>query len=193
MNPTSRYANLFYVMRHGNSMANQAKIVVSDPKNGVDQYGLSDLGIQQVNASVAGNNDLNAETIIYCSDFARARETAELVRTGIKAGPINLSKRLRERFFGEYELGPDSIYDEVWLRDQVNPNQSERGVESVNSVTHRASELLKSLDLTYENKTILIVAHGDILQILLTFCAGLNPGEHRSVQHLDTAEIRRLV
>ncbi len=180
-------------MRHGNSLANQENIVVSCPENGVDNYGLSDLGIQQINDSIASNTDLDKDTLIFSSDFARARETAELVRSKIHAKPIELSTLLRERCFGEYELGPDSIYNEVWRKDQADPNQCEKAVESVTSVVQRASSLLKAINLTHQNKTILLVAHGDILQILLTYCLGLNPGEHRSVPHLNTAEIRRVV
>jgi len=36
------------VMRHGQSMANTANIVVSDPINGVNNYGLSEIGVEQV-------------------------------------------------------------------------------------------------------------------------------------------------
>jgi hypothetical protein len=39
--------NRFFVLRHGQSLGNVAKIIVSDPKNGCSDYGLSDIGKEQ--------------------------------------------------------------------------------------------------------------------------------------------------
>ena len=39
--------NRFFVLRHGQSLGNVAKIIVSDAKNGCSDYGLSDIGKEQ--------------------------------------------------------------------------------------------------------------------------------------------------
>ena len=39
--------NRFFVLRHGQSLGNVAKTIVSDPKNGCSDYGLSDIGKEQ--------------------------------------------------------------------------------------------------------------------------------------------------
>ena len=40
---------------------------------------------------------------------------------------------------------------------------------------------------------IICVAHGDVLQILQTaFNKNMNPSQHRSIQHLETATLRPL-
>jgi len=179
-------------MRHGQSMANTANIVVSDPINGVNNYGLSEIGVEQVLVSINKTSDLDAVTLIISSDFMRARETADLVAKTLGAQPSLTSTELRERYFGEYELGPDNIYEEVWRRDKEDPDQTVFGVESVNSVKQRAENLVDALNREHTNKTILLVAHGDILQILLTTFAGKDGSLHRSVPHLETAEIRQL-
>jgi len=184
--------NNIYVMRHGQSMANIANIVVSDPTNGVNSYGLSEVGVEQVRSSINKATYLDTTTLIISSDFMRARETAELVGKTLGAQPANTSIELRERYFGEYELGPDTIYEEVWERDMKDPDQTLFGVESVNSVKQRSTNLVASLNKKHTDKTILLVAHGDILQILLTTFAGKDGSQHRSILHLETAEIRRL-
>ncbi len=184
--------NRIFIMRHGQSMANIANLVVSDASNGMDNYGLSEVGVEQVLSSINTTTELDAATLIFSSDFMRAEQTAELVRKTLDAKSVTTSKALRERYFGEYELGPDNIYEEVWKRDSEDPDQTVSGVESVNSVLKRATNFVETLNQQHTNKTILLVAHGDILQILLTTFAGKDGSQHRSIPHLDTAEIRQL-
>ncbi len=43
-----------------------------------------------------------------------------------------------------------------------------------------------------KNETILLVSHGDILQILQTAFAGIRSGLHRTLPHLETAQLKRL-
>jgi len=187
-------SNRFFIMRHGNSIANQQGLVVSDPGNGIADYGLSELGKNQVLMSIQKDVLLDADTLIFCSDFKRARQTAELVHQQLGCvHPVKCDQRLRERFFGDYELGADSIYEQVWQRDLVNPNQQHSGVESVNKVVRRAAALLGELNKNHQNEMILLVAHGDILQILQTTFAGKDASQHRSIPHLQTAEIRQLL
>jgi probable phosphoglycerate mutase len=103
-----------------------------------------------------------------------------------------VSVLLRERFFGELDGQDDDAYPNVWSRDLIDPNHSEQGVESVSSVLARTTELLESLESSYRGQHILLVAHGDVLQILQTLFAGVSPAQHRQLPHLQVAEIRRL-
>ena len=72
--------NQYFVMRHGESKANALGIIVSDPNNGVSNYGLTEKGEWQATASAQKAIDVfgfDSQTIIYSSDFKRAKETAE--------------------------------------------------------------------------------------------------------------------
>jgi broad specificity phosphatase PhoE len=40
---------------------------------------------------------------------------------------------------------------------------------------------------------VVLVSHGDVLQILQTAFEGLDPSKHRSIPHLPTAELRQLM
>ena len=185
--------NRYFAMRHGHSLANQQGLIVSDPENGLDGFGLSPRGREQVETSI-GQSGLNDQPLrIVSSDFRRALESAQIAlqlldtRTELVTDP-----RLRERFFGELELGTDAAYETVWQRDAVNADHRELGVESASSVMARVTGLVADLEAEHADETFLLVSHGDALQILLTAFAGLDASTHRNIDHLQTAEIRAL-
>ncbi len=179
-------------MRHGQSLANTAGLIVSHPENGVNNYGLSDKGRQQVEAGI-NDGALPATIRLFSSDFMRALETADIVHQRLGCiQPVTFDKRLRERHFGELELGPDTRYPEIWALDQHYPDHCEHGVESVNSVIQRASTVILEYEEKFQSETCLLVAHGDILQILQTAFSGIPATHHRQLPHLETAEIREL-
>ncbi|CAE7393144.1 gpmA [Symbiodinium natans] len=69
----------FFALRHGESKANVAKIIISDPKVGTKKYGLTTAG----RAAVKRTGTQFAKTasqhvVIVSSDFTRARETAQV-------------------------------------------------------------------------------------------------------------------
>jgi broad specificity phosphatase PhoE len=179
-------------VRHGQSKANLQSIIVSHPNNGTHvDYALSDLGKRQVLES-AEKSHLPSTTVIYSSDFSRAVETAEIVRKVLGAPEIHTTEALRERHFGKWEKTDSANYHKVWASDKTSADHTENGVESVNAVLDRATALVLDLEKRYDNKDILLVSHGDTLQILQTSFQGIASAEHRSLQHLVTAEIREL-
>ena len=196
MNHLSSYAelsNAYYVMRHGQSLGNQQGIIVSHPANGCSGFGLSERGREQVRASLQQDELLDAATLIVSSDFRRAHESAGIVHALLDCrSPLQSDERLRERCFGELELGPDSAYDEVWQQDEIDPEGAYRAVEGVNQVMSRVTELIVDLERRFVDTNLLLVSHGDALQILQTAFAGLDASTHRQLHHLETAEIRRL-
>ncbi len=188
-----RLSNRYFAMRHGHSIANQQGIIVSYPENGCDRFGLSELGRAQVKESLQNFGLLDANTIIVSSDFSRARESAEIASALFHSDEsINLDCRLRERNFGELELASDSGYAEVWQEDAENPDSQLRGVESVNQVMTRVTSVVAEYEDRYTGTTILLVSHGDALQILQTAFARMDGSSHRQLDHLHTAQIRQL-
>jgi len=186
-------SNHYWVMRHGQSEANIAGIIASDPKVGCTAYGLTETGKKQAADSIASSPSLTSNTHILSSDFLRARETAEIVHKAIRGKyPIHFTEKLRERFFGELNDLSDSHYQNVWTLDRDNPDHHEFGVESANEVVARTTALIQTLENQFSNETFLLVAHGDVLQLLQTWFQGVPASEHRQLSHLNTAEIRRL-
>jgi broad specificity phosphatase PhoE len=107
--------------------------------------------------------------------------------------PLESDERLRERNFGDLELGPDSAYEEVWQRDELDPAGAYRAVESVNHVMTRVTALIADFEQRYAQQSLLLVSHGDALQILQTAFARREASTHRQLIHLQTAEIRQLM
>jgi broad specificity phosphatase PhoE len=188
-----RLNNRYFAMRHGHSLANQQGVIVSHPENGRDNYGLSELGRNQVRASLQQNNLLDANSVVVTSDFKRARESAGIAFEVLACSvSICEESRLRERNFGELELATDDRYGEVWQQDEINPDSRFRGVESVNQVMARVTAVVADYENRYSAATILVVSHGDALQILQTAFARRDASSHRQLEHLNTAEIRQL-
>mmetsp|Transcript_15604 Transcript_15604/g.15796 ORF Transcript_15604/g.15796 Transcript_15604/m.15796 type:complete len:237 (-) Transcript_15604:496-1206(-) len=196
--------------RHGQSLANVAGIISSDPKISTIEHGLSTTGVQQAqNAAQAFTTSLQTtlntpprRVAIYSSDFLRAKETAQIMADACLASGVELYKgnvmletRLRERYFGEWNGGSDEFYQMVWDVDQTDPNHVESGVESVNSVLSRTTQLILDIEDEFralEPHTCILVAHGDVLQIMQTGFQKIDCSKHRSLPHLETATLREL-
>lgn len=188
----SSLRNHYYGMRHGESRANFANIIVSAPENGVREgYGLTEKGVHQA-CTAATESVLGADTIIYSSDFSRARQTADVVSGMIGASAIHLDVALRERFFGQHELKTNELYQRVWEADERDPTHCRDGVESVQSVLGRVGCLIDRLEAIHHNQTILLVSHGDTLQIAQTGFDNIDLRSHRQLWHFDNGEIRAL-
>jgi broad specificity phosphatase PhoE len=187
-----RLANTYRVMRHGQSQANAAGIIVSSiDRDRRGQFGLTPLGREQVLAAVRGCG-LPAGTVICSSDFARAAQTAEIIRTRLGTAPVVIAPALRERYFGDFDGCPVSNYPKVWAADEADPGGADNGVEPAAAVLDRMAGFVVELEGRYRGRDILLVSHGDPLQILQAGFTGADPAGHRRVPHLETAEIRRL-
>ena len=187
-----RLANRFSVMRHGQSKANARGIIVSCIANDRrGDYGLSELGRQQALAAARGCG-LPGNTVICSSDFSRARQTAEIVRAHLSTPEVVIAEALRERCFGDWEGSATGNYARVWAADEVNPCYAGGNVEPAAAVLDRSTAFIVDLERRYSGRDILLVSHGDTLQILRAGFLRMNPSQHRSLPELKTAEIRQL-
>lgn len=199
--------NTYYMLRHGQSLANVAGVISSSPALATVEHGLSDEGRAQARRAAEQFAELARDrpTAIISSDFMRARETAQhaadQLAAGTRAQPLYrgqvvLDQRLRERSFGEFDGRGVECYARVWEEDAHDGTHTLFGVESVASVAKRTTELLASLEETLPAAQrpwlVLLVAHGDVLQILQATALALEPRMHRTVAHLGTAELRKL-
>lgn len=185
-------ANRYRVMRHGESKANVAGVIVSGiERDRAGDFGLSEAGRQQVLAA-GSSGALPADTVICSSDFRRAWETAEIIRDCLGAPGVTATPALRERYFGEWDGTSAANYARVWAADTARPPDTSHGVETAAAVLDRATAFVAELEGRFTGRDILLVSHGDTLQILQAGFLGTDPAAHRSLPHLDTAEIRGL-
>ena len=144
-------------------------------------------------SSLSPSQSLPENILIFSSDFKRASETAEIIREQFKVKDnVRYDLALRERSFGTLHMMSDTNYEKVWDLDSVQPQHTEYDSESVVSVALRTSRLVHRLEKEFESKTIILVSHGDTLQILSTLFMGLAPNEHRAVPYLAPSQIREL-
>lgn len=187
--------NTYYVLRHGKSLANDEELIVSHPDDGVPCYGLSEEGWRQVAEAVENainNHILDQTALIVSSDFARARETAESAARLLGTQDIILTSRLRERYFGTWDKQHNRNYQRVWDADAADGTHKQDNVESTQEVVSRTTLLIMDLERDYSGRTILLVSHGDALQILQTAFERVDSSRHRQLLHLETGQIRKL-
>jgi len=187
----SSFSNSYLLMRHGESDANVSGVIVSDPKIGCEHFGLTERGSKEVIASAKGFTG-EAITRIVCSDFLRTLQTARLVADTLNLPQPEKEVGLRERFFGDWDGMSAEHYENIWQRDKTD-EQSDDHVESPEAVLKRGLSVLSRLEQEYQDQVILLISHGDMLQILNTWFAGIAPHKHRSLTHHQTAEIKYLV
>jgi len=192
LDSVDRLANRFSVMRHAQSKANAAGIIVSRIENDRrGDYGLTDQGRWQALTAARGCG-LPRDTIICSSDFSRARQTAEIVRAHLGAPEVVIAEALRERCFGQWEGSAVGNYARVWAADEMHSRHARDDVEPAADVLDRATAFVAELERRHSGRDILLVSHGDTLQILQAGFLRADPSGHRSLPHLETAEIRRL-
>ena len=187
--------NEYHALRHGWSKANEAGIIVSRIDSGARlEYGLHATGREQARAAGDAFKAIvqTRPVTILASDFSRTFETAKEVAAAVNAD-VEAEPALRERDFGDFELGPNTAYDQVWARDAVDATHTDNQVEAAAAVLSRAAGAVRRVEESArEGHAVLLVSHGDCLQILQTAFAGVDVSAHRSLPHLETCELRRL-
>ncbi|KAI9254401.1 histidine phosphatase superfamily [Helicostylum pulchrum] len=209
--------NHYIIQRHGYSLANDEKLICSNPAIAIPPlggplntgYGLHEKGKIQVKESATKlsehlfpTEEPPKEVIIYCSPFKRTVETAEIIqgvlnRTALNgkiAGPIR-DMELRERYYGDYDMTSDENYNLCWEDDKSSTHgeNSKKFVESPSQVCDRATRFIQKLENEHEGKIIILVAHGDICQIMLTAFKRIEAWRHREIEHVDTADFRDIL
>lgn len=179
--------NRYLLMRHGHSQANQQGVIVSSPERGVEGFGLSEYGEQQLAQLVADWQWAVPNRVVH-SDFLRTTQTAARVAAKFGLAPC-VDKRLRERSFGDREGLEDEHYPSIWALDAQDAEHQHHGVEAVSVVAQRMQAVIADWEHQVSGETILLVSHGDPLQILLTALAGKPLTSHREQTPLAPASI----
>lgn len=191
---TKKSGNKYFVMRHGQSMANVKK--VWDFKNDPDDH-LTDEGKKQIAESVPFLKDKNIDVIIH-SPIVRTTETAHEVVSHIGfTGEIIVDDRLREFNPGEkYQgqpmagfMGQFNHYTDRYTLE--NPDG-----ETYTDVRKRMVGALYDYEQQYQGKNILIISHGGPVLNMLLGAEGVETQKiHDQIEethYLKNAEIRAL-
>ena len=155
---------------------------------------LNELGFLQADALADSLKPLSLD-YIYASDLERTRQTAYRISKHHQC-PIFYKPELRELNFGEWE---GLTYQDIQNRypsdfDNWRNNQMKYVVpmgESLAELSHRVSAFLNKLSSRHPNETILVVAHGGSLQVML--CLALDiPSYHYWQFRISPASLSEL-
>ncbi|KAL0334506.1 UNVERIFIED_CONTAM: hypothetical protein Sradi_4662500 [Sesamum radiatum] len=118
--------------------------------------------------------EISLENVRICySPFSRTSHTAKVVASVLdipfEGSQCKVIPDIRERFFGpSFELKSHDKYPEIWAMDEKDPFMQPEGGESVDDVVTRLTKALAIMESEFQECTVLIVSHGDPLQILQT-------------------------
>ena len=189
----------YYIMRHGQSTANLDGLIVAKLENGILlSYGLTELGQEQSRKSAKlflSEQKKQEEFVIAYSPFSRAKETALEIAKILQYSELIETENLRERDFGDLELMSNTNYNKFWVEDRANPDSKIFHSESPNEVLFRVTKAINDLEQKSfpAGQKIILVSHGDTLQILQTAFMNILVCKHNTdVLYLNNAEIRRM-
>lgn len=140
--------------RHGQTDWN-----VLQKAQGISDIELNEVGKQQAEETANKLKDIKIDLII-CSPLKRAIETADIINKN-KNVPIIFDERIAERNFGEFEGVTTNEFDFKGIWD-YKQNQKYNRVESIRELFTRVYDFLDDIKIKYEDKKILVVAHGGV-------------------------------
>jgi len=187
--------NKYFLLRHAQSLSNVQHVVVSKVDEGINGYPLSEEGEIQAHNVIAEaiNLGITAEAIIVSSPFLRTRQTAEILASGLNSpNEILIDNNLMERQMANFHGQNSSIFEKIYKYDELNPRQGYEGIESVESVSVRMLSVIKELESGFKDQTIILVSHGDPLNILYTIVNRQTLLGHRD-RPFKNAELRPLL
>jgi len=188
--------NRYIVVRHGESTANVEGIISSDPVVATVIHGLTHTGKQQVSDACPRISELVSsyrQVVLLSSDLTRALETAQIIKDRLRLrGEVVIETGLRERNFGRLNGLTHDNYQRAWDRDLHDPYHQHFGVECVMSVLDRMTNVIAQCESKWSSAAIVLVSHGDPLQILCTAFHRHPASSHHSLPLLANAEARLL-
>ena len=169
---------LLTIVRHGETGGN-----VSDTLQGQRHGELSAKGRRQAEALA---KCLSAEHFdaIWSTDLQRGLDTTKLI-CWHHSVPVRTDPLLRERHFGVFQgKNRTKFYAHENALDHPFDHRPEGG-ESFLDLRARAERFIDMLNGKYHDESILIVAHGDTIRMMLGVIQGLSVQEARQIAQLN--------
>jgi broad specificity phosphatase PhoE len=159
--PEKNLLRLFLV-RHGQTNANFNHLI-----QGTSDGPLNQAGIEQAARLGLFLRNVHLDCI-QASDLVRAKDTAAMV-AGHHHLNIEVDSRLREWDCGELDGMPAAVFLKM-IKESGKPISlfAPPGGETLNDVLLRAESYLSDLKAHHMGDAVLLVAHGDIMRILLS-------------------------
>ena len=171
-----------YYVRHGQTDWNLDKKM----QGGQTERNLNETGIEQANETKRRLKNIKYDIVIR-SPMNRAKETTEIIIEG-KDIPIIIDERLRERKLGELEGNPITPECEKKIWD-YNLNIDLKGGETLLEFEKRIIDCIKDIKEKYNDKTVLIIAHGGVAKVLKAYLYGRPDSNNLDEYGMENCEI----
>lgn len=171
--------NQYFILRHGQTIYQTKKRGFTYPWPDNPPVKLTKKGEREIKKRTKEIKEIGID-LIYSSDIFRTRQTAKIIakKSGIKK--IIFDKKLRDVNLGIFHNKPKErsktkegfylIFPDPKTRFPKRPKNG----ESWNDVKKRLRSFLKDVEKKNQNKTILIISHGDPLWLLEGIVKGLS-------------------
>ncbi len=151
-----------YVIRHGQTDANEKGLAYSR-----EEVGLNETGIEQAKVASKIIENLDYDLVIS-SPLERAKQTAKIVNEK-KNKEILYDDRLQERDTGIYtgKNSSDKVFKDYWKLDSYY-----EGAENIDDLFARVDDFLDEILVKYSNKNILLVTHNGVCRAIKAYFEG---------------------
>jgi broad specificity phosphatase PhoE len=154
---------------------------------------LNDLGREQAQALA---EQLDGEIdVLYSSDLARARETAEIVaaKLGLE---IRLDPRLRERGFGSWEglttVEIEERFADAHRRWLAGEGAGADDAETFEDFSARVEDFLSDVLCLHPGEEVLVISHGGSIRVIHALAAGVDyVRDHRLIPGVPNCSVAR--
>lgn len=165
-----------YFVRHGQTDWNLERKM----QGGESEKELNETGIEQAKQAREKIKELEYDMIIR-SPMKRVEQTTSLINER-KDVPIIIEERIRERKLGELEghVVTEEIENNIW---DYELNYNIQGGENLHDFEKRILEFIQEIKQKYNDKTILVVAHGGVAKLLIANFWGMP--ESRNLIEID--------
>lgn len=157
------------LIRHGQSVANEKGLLISTDKDGLTELGKA----QSINLAATLDRFGFKPSRLYCSPWARARQTAELLFDA--AAPITYDARLAETHPGIYGSWLEADFNRTFPDFNGNIRNRYENGESHLDMAERVQAWVESEVRPHVNQSGLMaaVAHGGPISVVLQHLLGV--------------------
>jgi broad specificity phosphatase PhoE len=154
---------------------------------------LNDLGRQQARALA---EQLDGEIdVLYSSDLARARETAEIVAAELGL-EVRLDPRLRERGFGSWEglttIEIEERFADAHRRWLAGEGAGADDAEAFEDFSARVEDFLSDVLRLHPGEEVLVISHGGSIRVIHALAAGVDyVRDHRLIPGVPHCSVAR--
>ena len=174
-----------YYVRHGQTDWNLEQRM----QGGQSEKPLNATGIEQAKQAKETLKNREDDMIIR-STMYRVEQTTNIINEG-RDVPILIDERIIERKLGEIEgkKVTEELHNNIW---DYNLNYQIQGGENLHEFEKRILDFIQDIKSKYDDKTLLIVAHGGVAKVLKAHYFGMPKSKNLIEIEVQNCEIIEL-